>query len=137
MRFVLDSCVAIKWVLPEADSQKALSLRDDYQNGTHELIAPDIFKVEVAHALTRAERRTILQVGEAVKRMLLVVQARPHLHSFDPLLPRALEISSQERIGVYDCLYVALGEREQCMVVSADQRLVNAFPSNVIPLFSV
>jgi len=47
MRYVLDSCVAVKWVLPESDSQKALAIRDDYLNGTHELIAPDVFKVEV------------------------------------------------------------------------------------------
>jgi len=38
------------------------------------------------------------------------------------------------RIGVYDCLYVALAEREQCRVVSADKRLVNVFPSIVVSL---
>jgi hypothetical protein len=26
MKYVLDSCVAVKWVLPEADSGKALQL---------------------------------------------------------------------------------------------------------------
>ena len=43
-------------------------------------------------------------------------------------------LSSQARIGVYDCLYVALSEQEQCQVLSADQRLVNTFPGQVIPL---
>ena len=38
--------------------------------------------------------------------------------------PRAYEISSQMRIGVYDCLYVALAERESCQLVTADDRLV-------------
>lgn len=56
MKYVLDASVAIKWALPEADSLKALALRDDYRNAIHELIAPDIFQIEVAHALTRAER---------------------------------------------------------------------------------
>jgi predicted nucleic acid-binding protein len=51
--------------------------------------------------------------------------------------PRALppdepEISSQTRHGFYDCLYVALAEREGCELVTADQRLINnlgpAFP---------
>jgi predicted nucleic acid-binding protein len=55
MKYVLDASVAVKWVLPEADSAKAISLRDDYRKGVHELIAPDIFKLEAAHALTRAE----------------------------------------------------------------------------------
>jgi predicted nucleic acid-binding protein len=67
MRYVLDSCVAVKWVLPEADSQKALALRDDYLNGTHELIAPDVFKVEVAQAIRTAQ----LNAGPCVRRGLV------------------------------------------------------------------
>ena len=37
MKYVLDSCVALKWVLPEADSARAISLRDDYRKSVHEL----------------------------------------------------------------------------------------------------
>jgi hypothetical protein len=37
MKYVLDSSVALKWVLPEANSGKAIRLRDDYSNGLHEL----------------------------------------------------------------------------------------------------
>jgi len=57
MKYVLDASVALKWVLSEPDSPKALSVRDDYRNQLHELLAPDVFPVEIAHALTRAERR--------------------------------------------------------------------------------
>lgn len=35
MKYVLDCCVALKWVLPEADSIKAIRLRDEYTNGLH------------------------------------------------------------------------------------------------------
>jgi predicted nucleic acid-binding protein len=42
------------------------------------------------------------------------------------LLLRAYEISSQMRIGVYDCLYVALAEREGCALLTADDRLARA-----------
>lgn len=137
MRYVLDVSVAVKWVLPEADSAKAIALRDDYRSGIHELVAPDTFKVEAAHALTRAERRKVLQQGEAVHRMVLLMQSRPQLRSFSTLLPRAMDISSQQRIGVYDCLYVALAEREQCKVVTADQRMLALFPAHAISLDSL
>jgi predicted nucleic acid-binding protein len=63
MKYVLDASVAVKWVMPEADSDKAVSLRIAYLMRVHELIAPDIFPVEIAHALTRAERRNLLQQG--------------------------------------------------------------------------
>jgi predicted nucleic acid-binding protein len=66
MKYVLDSSVALKWVLPELDSAKALRLRADFQAGLHELIAPDIFPVEVGQALTKAERRKTISVGLVV-----------------------------------------------------------------------
>lgn len=56
MRYVLDSSVAFKWVVPEADSARAVLLRDEFQRRVHDLLAPDIFEVEVAHALALAER---------------------------------------------------------------------------------
>ena len=41
-------------------------------------------------------------------------------------MPRAYAISSQMRIGVYDCLYVALAEREACELLTADSKMINA-----------
>jgi predicted nucleic acid-binding protein len=61
MKYVVDASVALKWVLTEPDSNKALSLRDDFRNQLNELLAPDILPVELAHALTRAERKGIIK----------------------------------------------------------------------------
>ena len=33
-------------------------------------------------------------------------------------------MASRARIGVYDCLYVALAEQEECELLTADDRLV-------------
>ena len=43
MKYVLDSNVALKWVLPEQDDEKAIKIRDDFKQGIHVLISPDIF----------------------------------------------------------------------------------------------
>lgn len=87
MRYVLDSSVALKWVLPEADAAKAVRLRDDFHNAVHELLAPDIFPVEIAHALTKAERqlRIIPPAGWAGWRT--VMADCPLLYPAFPLLP--------------------------------------------------
>jgi predicted nucleic acid-binding protein len=133
MKLVLDASVAVKWVLPETDSPRALSLREDFRNQIHELIAPDSFPVEVAHALTRAERRGMLKPQEAIVKLTDVMMTAPAFHLYLPLLQRAVEISSQNRIGVYDCLYIALAEQEQCEIVTADLRLASlAFPFVVL-----
>ena len=122
MRLVLDSNVAIKWRLPEEDSEKAIAIKDSYVNGFNELIAPDIFPAEVGHALSRAERKGILkspQAAEGLKDILLVA---PKLYAYIPLLPRAMELSSATRTSVYDCLYVSLSERENCPLLTADKK---------------
>jgi predicted nucleic acid-binding protein len=132
MKYVLDSCVAIKWVLPEADTPKAVRVRNEFLQGIHELLAPDIYPVEIAHALARAERRGVIQPPLGIHRLRNVFRYAPALHPYLPLLPRAFAIASQARVGVYDCLYVALAEREGCELLTADERLARslhaAFP---------
>jgi predicted nucleic acid-binding protein len=126
MRYVLDSSVALKWVLAEPDSPKALKLRADFQAAVHELLAPDVFEVEVAHALTRAERQGRIAAPQAGILWADILSTPPRLERSGALLPRAIQISSAARIGVYDCLYVALAEREGCQLVTADIRLVSS-----------
>ena len=61
-----------------------------------------------------------------------IVADLPVLHPHGPLLKRAYDISSAWRVGIYDCLYVALAEGEKCDLVTADDKLVknlqSAFP---------
>ena len=88
-----------------------------------------MFAIEVAHALARAERRNIIIPPEGTQKLIDVLGTLPVLHSFLPLLARAFEIASAARIGVYDCLYVALSERERCEFITADDRLVKNLQS--------
>src|SRR5947209_1796566 len=112
MIYVVDSSVAFKWVVAEKHDGKARQLRQDSRNGIHRLIAPNIFPGELAHALTRAERRGRISTGEALTLWTDVMSTPPRFFSSVSLMPRAIRISSQMRIGVYDCLYVALADQE-------------------------
>ncbi|NLY02165.1 MAG: type II toxin-antitoxin system VapC family toxin [Rhodopirellula sp.] len=125
MRYILDSSTAFKWVIPEHDSDIALRLRAEFQAAVHELLAPDIFPGEVAHALTRAERQARITPGEALDLWSNVMTTAPQLVPSLPLMHRAIAISSQTLVGVFDCLYVALAEREGCEFITADSRAVN------------
>jgi predicted nucleic acid-binding protein len=123
MRRVLDSSVGFKWVVAEVDTDKALRLRDDFRNGLVELIAPDVFPIEIGHGLTRAERQKRITPVEGATYLADLLKLLPHLQPSLTLLPRAYEISSQMRVGIYDCLYVALAEREKCDLITADDKL--------------
>ena len=125
MKYVLDSSVAFKWLVPELNTDKALRLLDDYQKAIHDLLSPDILPVETTHALTRAERQGRVTPAQGNQLFIDLMDQVPTLHSYLPLLPRAFAISSALRVGVYDCIYVALAEQEGCELVTADDRLVN------------
>ena len=140
MRYVLDASAALCWVLPRPNSGKALQLRADFQNAVHELIAPSVFSGEVASALTKAERQKLIPVGDARPLLGRVMRTLPIMYPYEPLLDRALDISSQTRSGLYDCLYVALAEREGCELVTDDQKLIANLKPHfpfIIPLTSL
>jgi predicted nucleic acid-binding protein len=132
MRYALDPSVSLAGVLPRPHSPKAARLLDDYRHQIHELIAPSVYSAEVASGLTKAERQKLIQPGEARKFFLALLKYPPVLHDYEPLLLRAIDISSLYRAGLYDCLYVALAEREGCELVTADQRAIN----NLSPHFA-
>lgn len=104
MKFVLDASVAIAWELYEATSSNALWLRDEARLGQHYFVAPDVFPIECAHALTRAERRNLIPQEQAHTLLIQILHNRVQTVSSNTLLVRAVELSSQTRVGVYDCL---------------------------------
>src|SRR5262245_33713588 len=125
MKYVLDASVALKWVLPETDSDKADALRTAFVAGTHELVAPDVLPAEVVHGLTRAERKNEIAIGEASLLLADVLTTLPRLIPVVPhLIARAVDLSSSERHSAYDCLYMALAEAENCELVTADGSLI-------------
>jgi predicted nucleic acid-binding protein len=131
MNYVLDTSVAIKTVIKEADSARAIRLRDDFLNGVHQLLAPDLFPTEICNVLMMAERTGKILPGEANSFFLDFLRDLPALHDAIPLLPRALEIATQFRQTVYDCLYVALAEREGCELATADDKLIKAIQQSL------
>jgi len=124
MKMVVDSSVMVKWVLAEPDSDKALVIRDEFRKSVHELLSPAIYTIEASHALTRAERQLRIPAGQARALLLDILTTPPLRFPFEPLLFQPIDISSKMRIGVYDCIYVALALQEQCDLVTADTTMV-------------
>jgi predicted nucleic acid-binding protein len=66
------------------------------------------------------------------------------LPTIDPalpdLLPRAHAIAERTQASVYDCLYVALAEREGCELVTPDDKLLRKLQTHfsfLVPLASL
>ena len=70
MKYVFDASAGSKLTLPEIDSDRAAALLADYSRGVHELLAPDFYPVEVAHAITRAERQKRISPNDGVAALI-------------------------------------------------------------------
>lgn len=120
MSWVVDASVAVKWVIPEVLSDAADRVRD----GEDDILAPDLLLVEVANALWRKTAAKEISPREADAAFELVRGSGIDLHPTGPLLSRAMDVARRLSHPVYDCVYLALAERERAAFVTADHRLL-------------
>ena len=80
----------------------------------------------MCNVLMILERSGNIKPGEAALFFRQFLSEIPPLFAAVTLLPRALEIAKRFQQTVYDCLYIALAEREMCELVTADNKLVKA-----------
>ena len=127
---VVDTSVAIKWVVPEEgvdlepDTAIALSVLE------HGLIAPDLIAAEFANALWKKVSRREMGDAQAIEAMDIL----PTMVSLLPMeayAKRALEIALQLDHPVYDCVFIAVAEAHATNLVTADRRLVERAASSV------
>ena len=114
MTVVVDASLALKWVLEEEYTEKALALRDQWRVTGQAVIAPSIFRSEVTNALHQSSRQGHLSrsdAAEALDILLSLVAIRDPIE----LYSRALVLAGDMALGsTYDALYVALAESEGC-----------------------
>jgi predicted nucleic acid-binding protein len=120
MTWVVDASVAVKWVIPEVLSDEADRLRA----GDDEMLAPDMLLVEVANALWKKTAGGDISPVEADRAFALVNESGIDLRPTAPLLPRAMQVARRLKHPVYDCVYLALAEREHATFITADRRLL-------------
>ncbi len=75
-------------------------------------------------ASASSERPGVNPAGKAPRELAAVQAVGIPLHPSMPLLRRAAVISLDTRLTVFASLYVALAEREQCQLVTADQKVI-------------
>lgn len=116
---MVDASVAVKWIAQENESE----LSDTLLSRT-DLIAPDFMLVEVANALRRKVYEGDVSAEQA-KAGLKFIRDKVALRPLDPaILDRGLDLSVDMYHPVYDCIYLALAEAENAMLVTYDFELV-------------
>jgi predicted nucleic acid-binding protein len=122
---VIDASVAAKWFLPEIGTAAAVEL----QEGTDQLFAPDLIRIEVAGSITRrvrAERKEDrlapdVALSRCAKWFQLLDGTSLSLIPATGLLRQAVELSVQIKHRVPDCMYLAAAQGLHARLVTADR----------------
>jgi predicted nucleic acid-binding protein len=123
----IDACVAVKWVVPEADSDRALALYQRIADEGDTIIVPPHMPVEVVQALWKKRLRKELTPAEADSALATFLEFRLSLASPAGLYEASWQLAQRfDRPTVYDTQYVALAEIAGCQLWTADIKLVNA-----------
>lgn len=136
MRYVVDCSVAIRWFVAQSDWERAALALDRFSRGDLDLLAPDVIVPEFGHVMRK------LVIGQKLKSEMGAVSLDRFLTLPIVMTPArdlarsALQLAFRHSGTFYDALYVALAEREDIKVLTADDRMTNAFaPLNrTVPL---
>ena len=127
--YVLDASVAAKWFLPPAReplSTEALRLLQDHIGGKVRFLVPDLFWPECGNILWKGVRNRRFSRESAMDAIQDLEGLRLETAPTRPLLKQAFEIAAADNGTVYDAAYVALAVAASVLLVTADERLVNA-----------
>jgi predicted nucleic acid-binding protein len=126
---IIDANVVIKWVLKEHDSSLAEALLVELNRKGIVMYAPALLTYEVTNILYQNVRKgtiTLEEAKEAIKDVLST-GLKLEFTQGTTLNIRALELAQRFNLpATYDAHYLALAEREQCELWTADKRLWNS-----------
>ncbi len=126
---VVDTSVAIKWVLNELDSNRALALLAEWKRKKIAILAPALLAYEATNTLYQNVRRGKITFDTAKQGLTKVILAGLQFDFLqDPALGiRALELAQNfSFLATYDAYYLALAEREVCEFWTTDTRMWKA-----------
>lgn len=127
-RMVLDASVLLKLFFEEEHSEDA----ERWIKRADELLAPDLIWVEAANVIWKRQRRGDIDEDAATTLAEGMLTLPLEIYPSAELVPDALELAMRFGRTVCDGLYLALAVRTHSVMVTADQRLVNALADTPI-----
>lgn len=129
-RVIVDTSLAIKWVRDEDGSFEAWTRRRLWDSEGIRVHVPNWFSCEFANVLFQAVRADRLTLPEAEISIVSIASYVSVLDADLDLAPRALRIALETgQKASYDSHYVALAERHNCELWTADARFWQAVHS--------
>lgn len=127
VRVVVDTSLALKWVVTEVDTPQADALFAGWEAAGAILAAPALFVTESGNALYQAVRRGMLTLAGAASRHTALLRVMSI--QLDDTADGAAALALADQLGQgasYDSVYLALARRLGCDLWTADNRFARA-----------
>jgi predicted nucleic acid-binding protein len=132
--FVVDSSVALAWILPDEHDARADALADALEGAP--ACVPPLWSLEVTNALVTAQRRKRLTDREA-ERLFKVLEALPiEFDSASPehVAPAVFALARKLGLTAYDAAYLELAKRRALPLATLDSALAEGARKVGIPV---
>ncbi len=129
IRYALDTSVMLRWFSQahDADTERALGLRQEQLAATVELTALDQSVYELAHILKESREFDQTRIDDALASLEFM-----HLDivPYSPEITRkATQIAFEHSISMYAAGFVALGAQLRCQAITSDRELYRKISS--------
>ena len=129
---IVDASIALKWVVPEAGSDRARHLL-----ASEVLAAPGLMWVECANVLWVKVRRGQISREAATAAMVAIDSAPVRAIAARDLARAAQAMAFELDQTAYDCLYLAAALAERAVLVTADEAFARAAEAHPVYVSSV
>lgn len=126
MSVVVDSSVALNWVMPDEDRATTEALMDSVSlTGA---VVPPLFRIEVGNSLLLGVRRKRISAEYISKALDLIEQLplRVDANGADYVWRTTIEIAAAYGLTLYDAIYLELAIRLDLPLATLDAKLARA-----------
>lgn len=132
MRFVLDNSVVMRWLLQDGNAErllyadKVLSL---LANETNQAVVPNIWPLEAANVIAKAEAKGLLTEARATAFIGLLgdMAITIDTKTASQALSDTLQLARRFKLSSYDAAYLELALREGLPLATLDAEMQSAF----------
>ena len=116
----IDTSVGVKWLVEEPRSLAARKILGRAES----LIAPDILTSEISNAVWKKVKADEISIDQGKAIVSNLTQFIDYFVPSSQLVERVFDLAVKFSHSVYDCLYLALAERESVILMTDDAKLV-------------
>jgi predicted nucleic acid-binding protein len=121
MLLVLDTSVIGKWFKEETNSKIALKIREEFYQGKHEIVIPDLVLYELSNAL-RYDKKFNEELAYTSIDSLIDMELNIVLPT-EEIIKNAISLALKYDVTVYDAIFLSLSQIIDATFITADEKL--------------